>query len=627
MKIRITEGDYRNPGSTLVDGSAVFTFEADYREDVFLLFFDRKSKRLLREIEVPKSYRIGRIWSVRVEGPDFSRICYRIRIGERDFEDPHAGIIIGREKWMDDKRYLEAYRIYAGVATPKEDWEPFHKRTPADKMIIYKLHMRGFTMKHQLTRSKKGNYKGVIEYLPELKRMGVTTLEFMPLYEFEEIRYHSHLEMDKDGVTSVVCQEPFGTNYWGYGEANYFAPKSAYFPGVSPDDGMRELVRAVHEHGMDIVMEFSFEKKISGRFLEQILRSWTRRYHIDGFHLLGDGLPLEDVTSDPFLADTMFFYDSFPQNIIDAESGDKRLFNYNVGFMYSMRRLVNHLDGSMADFANHMRRQNVKSGFVNYAANTTGFTLWDCMTYGEKHNLDNGEDNRDGNNYNCSFNHGEEGPSRLRMVNRSRMTAVRSALLLTLFAQAIPLINSGDEVLNTQNGNNNPYGQDNPIAWVDFSKKKSSQLIYEYVIGLIEFRKRHPILYLPNPYHENDYARRGIPDISYHGREPWIMGIGAEKKGLGIMYNGEYAGEDCEDVLICLNFYYGEETFALPRLPEGRKWMFVTNTASDEIFMDGQELPVAQSTIVPGSSVSVFIGKKDENNRKRKRTSKDNKSS
>ncbi|MCR5451401.1 MAG: hypothetical protein K6F00_02100 [Lachnospiraceae bacterium] len=609
MKYKLTQGDYKNQGSCLIDGAAVFTFEADYREDVFLVLYDKRSKRLVKEIKLGNEYRMGRVWSVRIEGPDFSKLCYRIRVGEVETEDPNAMIIVGREKWMNEKRYKNSYEIYGGIASCKREWEPSHKRTAPDKMIIYKLHMRGFTMKHQLQASMKGNYKGVMALLPELKKMGITTLEFMPLYEFEEIRFHKHLEMDENNNTITVCEEPFGTNYWGYGQANYLAPKSSYFPGISPDDGMRELVKAIHGLGMDIIMEFSFEKKISGRSLENILQSWVKNYHIDGFHLLGEGLPIEEITSDPLLADTMIMHEAFSNEVIDSEVGQKRLFVYNPGFLYSMRKIVNHLDGSMAEFASTMRRQGVKSGFINYAANTTGFTLWDCMSYGEKHNEANGEDNRDGSNYNCSFNHGQEGPSRLRNVNRSRFAAIRSSLLLTLFSQAVPLINEGDEVLNSQNGNNNPYGQDNPIAWVDFSKKKTSQAMKEYVRSLIEFRRAHPVLSMDTPFRESDYARYGIPDISYHGREPWIMGIGAEKKGLGILYNGSYGKNKCEDVLLCLNFYYGEETFALPRLPEGRKWYFVTNTASEDFSMKGVQVETSQSTIVPGSSISVFIGK------------------
>ena len=110
--------------------------------------------------------------------------------------------------------------------------------------------------------------------------------------------------------------------------------------------------------------------------------------------------------------------------------------------------------------------------------------------------------------------------------------------------------------------------------------------------------------------HENDYKNRGLPDLSYHGREPWVMGIGAEKKGIGIMYFGGYGKEGFdEDVMLCFNFYYGEETFACPALPEGRKWFFVTNTGDEEFLPEELPIPNQRQIIVPPGTVTILAGK------------------
>ncbi len=609
MSYRLTPGDYKTFGAAAVEAGVVFTFACEPGEDAFLLFYDRRTRKLSEKILIPNLYRWGGVYSVTVSGLDFDKLMYLIGRGETIFCDPHAPVIFGREKWMDKNRFKQSYQVYGGFFPVDEIWEePITAVEPCD-MVMYRIHTRGFTMQHGLPASEKGNYKGIISLIPYLKELGITTLEFMPLYEFEEVRYRTHLEMDDSQKTHVVVEEPYGTNYWGYGDSYYYAPKRSYFPGIDPVEGMRELVSAVHKAGMEFVMEFSFSSSIPARELEMILCYWVGRYHIDGFHLLGDGLPVSEVVDSPFLMGIKIFHDGFSQETIDSQKFGKRLFAYNTSFMYPVRRLVNHLDGSVAELAGVMRRQNSKFGFINYSANTSGFTLFDSVCYGEKHNEANGEDNTDGNNYNCSNNHGVEGPSTLRGVKRSRMSAVRSMMALTVLSQAIPLINCGDEVLNSQKGNNNPYCQDNAIGWANFKKKKDSDDFCEYVRNLIKFRHDHPILSQEEPFRENDYRHKGIPDLSYHGREPWIMGIGAEKKGLGILYCGDYGREVCEDVLICLNFYYGEETFALPKLPGERKWYFVNNTTDFEFSHKGEPVKDQHSVIVPGSSISIYIGK------------------
>ncbi|MBR1628957.1 MAG: glycogen operon protein GlgX, partial [Lachnospiraceae bacterium] len=278
---------------------------------------------------------------------------------------------------------------------------------------------------------------------------------------------------------------------------------------------------------------------------------------------------------------------------------------------YPLRRLQNHLDGSAAEFSNYLRRQGKGFAFVNYAASNTGFTLWDSYSYGEKHNEENGEDNCDGSNYNCSHNFGYEGQTANRIINRNRMTAVRTALCCVMVAQGIPMILAGDEVANTQSGNNNPYCQDNEIGWVTYSRRKLPKLLREYIRQLISFRKAHTILSNPQPMHMNDYKHTGMPDLSYHGRLPWIMGIGEEKKALGILYNAAYArGEEEEDVMVCFNFYYGEESFALPRPRSGRSWYFVTNTGQELWKPENKPLADQSFVAVPGGTITILVGRK-----------------
>jgi glycogen operon protein len=173
---------------------------------------------------------------------------------------------------------------------------------------------------------------------------------------------------------------------------------------------------------------------------------------------------------------------------------------------------------------------------------------------------------------------------------------------------------SGDEVINSQSGNNNPYCQDNEIGWVNFSNKKSAVKFREYVKAIIRFRKEHDILTKDTPMALNDYKHVGIPDLSYHGREPWIMGIGAEKKAIGIYYSGQYSKtKNKEDVMLLYNFYYDSEEFAAPKLSGKKKWYYVTNTADDTFLPADEPLKDQTKVIVPGGTVTILVGKEVSN--------------
>ena len=609
-KEKISNGHFTRFGVTVSGDTAEFTFEAKTDAVPGVLFFDRHSKKQVAKISVPQEYSLGRVYSVRIEGRPWEKLCYLL---ERDGQigiDPYAPVVVGREVWMDESRSEENYQVYGGFSQGNYEWKETRPHIAAEDMVLYKLHLRGITMQNGLAAGKRGNYKGIIQKLDSWKELGVTTLEFLPVYDFEEIKYQFHYMMDENRETVMVAEDPIGTNFWGYGAAAYFAPKASYFGAVQPDVHMKEMVEAIHNAGMEIVMELSCAAGMDRDLLVDCLVYWVREYHIDGFHLLGMDIPIRRIVGNAFLGRTKIFYDQFPNELLAQQSGEKHLFVTNDDFMYPLRRLQNHLDGNVAEFSNYLRRQGNGFTFVNYAASNTGFTLWDAYSYGEKHNEGNGEDNCDGSNYNCSHNFGCEGQTANRIINRNRMTAVRTAFCAVMTAQGVPMILAGDEIANTQSGNNNPYCQDNEIGWVTFSRRKLPRQLREYIKHLIAFRKSHTILSSPLPMRMNDYRHTGMPDLSYHGRQPWIMGIGEEKKALGILYNAAYArNEDEEDVMVCLNFYYGEETFALPKLREGRKWYLETNSAWEEWKPEKKPLKDQGYCAVPGGTISILVGK------------------
>jgi glycogen operon protein len=375
------------------------------------------------------------------------------------------------------------------------------------------------------------------------------------------------------------------------------------------------MIHAIHKKGMKIIMEMSFSEGESEDMMLDCLKFWVNNYHIDGFHIVGLAAPIERIVNDPYLSDVYFFYDNFPENLLrEDKSLSRRLFVDDTRFMYPLRKLINHKDGSIVEFTNMMRRQNERYGFVNFCASSnSGYTLLDSFSYKEKHNEANGEENRDGNNFNFSDNYGNEGETNSRLVWNVRLKNCRTSMAAAILAQSIPMIQSGDEVLNSQKGNNNPYCQDNEIGWVNFNNKKRTREFKAYVKKLFEFRQKHPVLWTLKPKEMSDPMHKGLPDLSYHGREPWTVWLSEDRKAVGILYSGLYGNHSKEDdVMLLFNFYLEEERFALPSLINQRKWYFAANT-SDEVWPDVEQRLEADDFItVPGSSLTILVGKTEK---------------
>ncbi len=610
MALAVKIGDFKEYGAIVRDNEVIFTFDTEKLSSASVLLYDLNTKKLVHEIKLPKEFSLGRVYSVCISGLDINNLCYLLKSDKKIYLDPYAKTIVGRETWMDEKRFEEDYRVYGGFLCENFEWKSGFAKIPSDQMILYKLHMRGFTMDHKLLKNKKGNYKGLISLLPELKDLGVTSLEFLPIYEFEEMRYKSEIKVISGKKTKEEFSPAYGTNYWGYGEGNYFAPKASYFGGKDCINHVKEMIDAIHGLNMEVIMEISFSEEHSADFIKSVLQYWVQEFRVDGFHMLGAALPMENIVKYPLFAETKLFYDCFSSDVLYSENDKKHIYVYNDDFTYPLRRLQHHMDGNIADFADQMRRQGEYFGFVNYAACNSGFCLMDVYSYGEKHNQDNGEENRDGSNYNCSHNHGCEGPTKKASINKIRLMNARCAITSALLSQSVPLILAGDEVNNSQLGNNNPYCQDNEIGWTNYSNRKSAQKFRDYVKAIIAFRKEHDILTKDTPMQLNDYKHVGIPDLSYHGREPWIMGVGAEKKAIGIYYSGQYStSKNKEDVMLLYNFYYDAEEFAAPKLPGKKKWFFVTNTGLDIFAPESTPLDDQTKVVVPGGTVTILVGK------------------
>ena len=436
----------------------------------------------------------------------------------------------------------------------------------------------------------KGTFAAVMDRLSYLKELGITTLECMPVYEFEELMENGRL------------------NYWGYAPSDYFAVKSSYASQKDADWEFKSLILETHKQQMELIMHFVPEQT-AGAIIE-ILRYWVMEYHVDGFKLLGAGLPIAEIAKDPYLTGTKIFYEKFPYDLKEENYGN--IYVYNDDFLYPARKMLNHLGGDMVEYTEVMKRQQDGGHSVNYIANSNTFTLADVFSYNEKHNGDNGEENLDGNNWNYSTNYGVEGATRRQFVKKIREKQMRNAMAMLCLARGIPLIWSGDEIGNSQNGNNNAYCQDNRIGWVNWKNEGRYEEYTEFVRELLQFRKEHPILFSEKPFQMSDYKRTGYPDLSYHSSEAWISDVKGNARAVGVMYSESYAKEeDTEETFLYIgyNFYMGLQVFALPKLPKGKHWYQIMDTAQMCPFFKEPRLLKNNSYEAFGQTISILVGR------------------
>lgn len=590
MIFQTRAGDYRKMGTEQCADGVTFTFQCPKELACAVVLFEKKTGKQAAKIDVLPQYRVGSVRSVTIYPLKAEKYYYCYEIEGKRVRDPYGERVIGREKWGDTERTLDD-ALLSGFKKEGFDWsEDVSVEIPANEMVMYKLHVRGFSMDGR--GRNKGTFAAVMDRLSYLKELGITTLECMPVYEFEELMENGRL------------------NYWGYAPSDYFAVKSSYASQKDADWEFKSLILETHKQQMELIMEMHFVPEQTAGAIIEILRYWVMEYHVDGFKLLGAGLPIAEIAKDPYLTGTKIFYEKFPYDLKEENYGN--IYVYNDDFLYPARKMLNHLGGDMVEYTEVMKRQQDGGHSVNYIANSNTFTLADVFSYNEKHNGDNGEENLDGNNWNYSTNYGVEGATRRQFVKKIREKQMRNAMAMLCLARGIPLIWSGDEIGNSQNGNNNAYCQDNRIGWVNWKNEGRYEEYTEFVRELLQFRKKHPILFSEKPFQMSDYKRTGYPDLSYHSSEAWISDVKGNARAVGVMYSESYAKEeDTEETFLYIgyNFYMGLQVFALPKLPKGKHWYQIMDTAQMCPFFKEPRLLKNNSYEAFGQTISILVGR------------------
>ena len=400
----------------------------------------------------------------------------------------------------------------------------------------------------------------------------------MPAYEFMEVKKNS----ENTGMVSQKCAKE-KINYWGYDEGCYYAPKRSYCATKEPENEVRDFVKALHRAGIECIMEMYFPAETNPLIALRALQFWKLFSHVDGFHLMGDGVPVSAILRDGVLSDTKIMLIGFDENMVKERKGNKCAAEYNSGFLQDMRRFLKSDEDMIPGVSWRVKRNHDKYAVINYMSFQDGFTLNDMVTYNYRHNEANGEENQDGCSYNFSWNCGFEGPSRKQNIRQIRERQIRNAFLMMLLSQGTPMIYGGDEIGNSQSGNNNAYCQDNAIGWIDWKGLKKNEKLLDFVKKAIAFRKEHPILHMEKELRGVDYKAKGFPDVSLHGERAWYCSAENTSRLLAVLYCGAYAekedGTEDDFLYVIYNFHWENREAALPNLPDGKTWEKVIDTS------------------------------------------------
>jgi glycogen operon protein len=583
--------------------------------------------------------------------------------------DPFARSISGRSVWGIEPDYTNPFQYRGQIIREDYDWlgdKPLEMH-PSD-LVIYELHLRSFTQHPASEVRYRGTYAGLIEKIPYLKALGVNCVELMPIFEFDEFENSREVNgrrlVNYWGYSTVGFLAPKA----GYAASARFgmeADELRHMIRTLHQNGIQVILDVVFNHtaeGGEGGPSISF-KGIDNRTYylltpdggyinysgcgntmncnNPVVRNlmlgcliyWVAAFHVDGFRfdlasiLSRDekGVPmmnpplLESIACDEVLGKTLLIAEAWDAGglyQVGTFPAYGRWSEWNGMYRDCLRRFIKGEAERLPELILRIRgsddlyRQRGPTASINFVTCHDGFTLYDLVSYNEKHNWDNGEENRDGTNDNASWNCGAEGSTDDPEIIALRMRQMKNMLTVLLTSRGIPMLLSGDEFANTQYGNNNAYCQDNEISWLDWNQLERCGDLYDYVRRLIAFRKAHPVLRADG--YDFSHNGTGYPELSFHGTQAWNLDEHSPGLSFAYMYAEDhvrYCTERDAFIYVAVNAYWETQHYGLPILPEGFQWglAFESHDVSTDV---NDERPLEdQSGIVLGPrSAAVLIG-------------------
>lgn len=643
---KVRPGIYQTNGAMRINEGVCFTVHSIGATSCTLLLYHREGKEPYARLPFPNSFRVGHTFSMIVYGLDITEFEYAYSFdGPYDeskgllFDknkvilDPYAKAVTNQSVWGKAKEENFVYK--ARVVNTGFDWEDCKRPRHAFKdMIIYEMHVRGFT-KHPSSGVKHpGTFEAIKEKIPYLLELGVNAVELMPIFEFDEL----------DGNRVVDGKQLY--NYWGYNTVSFYAPNTGYTAATEfnhEGDELKQVIKELKSHGIEVILDVVFNHTAEGneqgpffsfkgidnniyymltpdgkyfnfsgcgnvvncnhpivqQFILGCLRYWVIEYRVDGFRfdlasILGrseDGSPmskppvLQNLAFDPILGGVKLIAEAWDAGglyQVGSFPSWNRWAEWNGRYRDDMRSFLKGDSGYAWAALQRMTgskdiyaaggRENASVNFLNCH---DGFTLYDLYAYNEKHNEENGWNNTDGENHNRSWNCGVEGETEEESVLSLRSRLRKNAFAALMLSRGCAMFLSGDEFCNTQFGNNNAYCQDNEISWLDWNRKDRYQEMFEFCKYMIRFRKEHPVV-----KGEGKAAVCGLPDVSFHNGRPWNDYCDDETRVIGIMYAGRTEDDGRDDVVyVGINAHWEPHRIVLPELPDDYCWQVVMNTA------------------------------------------------
>lgn len=573
--------------------------------------------------DMDETFRTGNIFSIRLKNVNLSGYTYLYEAMGHVFTDPYARRITGNNTFgcnTDKSEAATEDTVRAAVDYSCHVWKDNSRPSYTyDELILYKLNVRGFT-RHESSKVKHpGTYRGLTEKIKYMKNLGINALLLMPCMEYNEIisenagKFGMPVLTDAERIKGTYAGHrqiiDSKVNLWGYtGEYAYFAPKASY--ASDPDNAcneFKEMVEKFHANSIEVLMEFNFTKGTNQSLILDTLRFWVTEYHIDGFRINAETTPAVLIATDPYLNRTKLIANNWNTDEIygrDVTPEYKNLAECNEGFMSVCRRYLKGDEGQLEAFTGCIKNNPKKCGCINYITDHNGFTLSDLYMYDIKHNSDNGESGRDGTDYNYSWNCGAEGETKLKRVLELRRKMIKNALITLFISQGTPMLLAGDELCNSQSGNNNAYCQDNAVGWIEWNNNKAAKDTLEFTRQLIELRKQHRVFGNPIGLRMMDYISNGCPDISFHGTGAWYPDYSNYSRTIGILLNGVYAKTahgDCDSsYYLMFNMHWEPHDFDLPSMVKSTGWSIVFTSDTSVKAEDGN---VKTLTLPPRTAV------------------------
>ncbi len=513
---------------------------------------------------------------------------------------------------------------------------------PLSETVIYEAHLKGYTASRTSDVSAPGTYKGFVEKIPYLKKLGITSVELMPVFEFDE---------HETGAINPKTGETL-SNYWGYSTIGFFAPKTTYAFDRTPGASVREfktLVRELHKAGIEVILDVVFNHTAEGnehgytfcfrglensayymlpenekqyyqnfsgcgntvnaahpvttKFILDSLRYWVGEMHVDGFRFdLAAALCRDQnsyLQSFPFLTNAISDDSILCHSKIIAEPWDcgggylvggfpgGRWSEWNDRYRNDIRRFIRGDEGVATAAATRLAGSSDlynhsgrnPDASINFVSCHDGFPMNDIVSYNGKHNDENGEDNRDGSDDNNCYNHGYEGVTVNPKIEALRLKKLKNFMVCLMVSQGVPMFAAGDEFRRTQMGNNNAYCQDNEISWVNWNLEKRNQELFNFTRKAIQLRKLHPV------FRRKKFFSGSKAEIEWYdvdGKNPDWSNM---KRFLGFKLVGSSVfdenGKPDNDFYVAGNTDIYDVTITLPTLSKGKRWYYVADTSVD----------------------------------------------